>query len=252
MQICDFPFIELRIQYPDCGFQLIQINKLNMQIADEQQDVQHSIPDLDNVNIKLGDDEKKVNQISSNTVSQVQQPQQVAIQMQPLPQKAADPSFLSQLFHCLFKGLAIFVFFIPEGLLNLTYCFIVVVILSAIDFWTVKNITGRQKLVGLRWWSEVKEDGSEEWIYESQVANFIPNPFNSNVFWFAQFGVVLTWGILILLDLIGLRWFNAVLAMTAFCLTGINFVGFYKCRGEHQKKAKEYMTKIGLKAIQQW
>ncbi|CAD8065918.1 unnamed protein product [Paramecium primaurelia] len=222
-----------------------------MQIADDQQDVQHSIPDLDHVNIKLGDDEKQVNQISSNTVSQVQQPQQIAIPIQQLPSKTQDIQFLSQLFHCLFKGLAIFVFFIPEGLLNLTYCFIIVVILSAIDFWTVKNITGR-KLVGLRWWSEVKEDGSEEWIYECQVANFVPNPFNSNIFWFAQFGVVLTWGILILLDLIGFRWFNAVLAMTAFCLTGINFVGFYKCRGEHQKKAKEYMTKIGLKAIQQW
>ena len=31
--------------------------------------------------------------------------------------------------------------------------FIVVLIFSAFDFWTVKNITGR-KLVGLRWWSD--------------------------------------------------------------------------------------------------
>ncbi len=32
--------------------------------------------------------------------------------------------------------------------------FIVVVLLFAFDFWTVKNVTGRL-LVGLKWWSEI-------------------------------------------------------------------------------------------------
>ena len=31
--------------------------------------------------------------------------------------------------------------------------FIVVVVMSALDFWTVKNVTGRL-LVGLRWWHD--------------------------------------------------------------------------------------------------
>ncbi len=31
--------------------------------------------------------------------------------------------------------------------------FIIVIILSAFDFWAVKNVTGRL-LVGLRWWSD--------------------------------------------------------------------------------------------------
>ena len=31
--------------------------------------------------------------------------------------------------------------------------FIIVVVLSAFDFWTVKNVTGRL-LVGLRWWND--------------------------------------------------------------------------------------------------
>lgn len=39
-------------------------------------------------------------------------------------------------------------------------------ILAAADFWTVKNVTGRI-LVGLRWWSRIKDDGKEEWIFES-------------------------------------------------------------------------------------
>ena len=45
--------------------------------------------------------------------------------------------------------------------------FIVIITFAAMDFWVVKNITGR-KLVGLRWWNMIKEDGTEEWIYESQ------------------------------------------------------------------------------------
>ena len=45
--------------------------------------------------------------------------------------------------------------------------FICCVLLLAFDFWTVKNVTGRL-MVGLRWWSEVKEDGSTVWRYEAQ------------------------------------------------------------------------------------
>ena len=38
-------------------------------------------------------------------------------------------------------------------------------------FWFVKNIAGRV-LVGLRWWNEVKEDGTEIWVFESKSWRF--------------------------------------------------------------------------------
>ena len=38
---------------------------------------------------------------------------------------------------------------------------------AAFDFWVVKNVSGRI-LVGLRWWNEVKSDGTEVWVYESK------------------------------------------------------------------------------------
>ncbi len=44
--------------------------------------------------------------------------------------------------------------------------FIIVVLLAAFDFWTVKNVTGRL-LVNLRWHTEIDEFGKEKWIYES-------------------------------------------------------------------------------------
>ena len=45
--------------------------------------------------------------------------------------------------------------------------YLVVILLGCADFWNTKNIAGRI-LVGLRWWNEVKEDGTEVWIFESK------------------------------------------------------------------------------------
>lgn len=62
------------------------------------------------------------------------------------------------------------------------FIFIVVVILDCLDFWTVKNITGRL-LVGLRWWNEFSENGEEKWVYESHEGDHKPNTIDSSFFW---------------------------------------------------------------------
>ena len=63
-------------------------------------------------------------------------------------------------FHLIFKASAIFSYmfgtWISDSFVNV---FIVCVLLLAFDFWTVKNVSGRL-MVGLRWWSEVLDDGS--------------------------------------------------------------------------------------------
>lgn len=51
--------------------------------------------------------------------------------------------------------------------------FVVVTILSAMDFWTVKNVSGRL-LVGLRWWNDVDEAGQNHWRFESFEARGRP------------------------------------------------------------------------------
>jgi len=45
--------------------------------------------------------------------------------------------------------------------------FVTVVLLLSMDFWTVKNITGRL-MVGLRWWNYVDDDGKSHWVFESK------------------------------------------------------------------------------------
>lgn len=73
-------------------------------------------------------------------------------------------------FHIFFRAAALVLYLFGSLFSSLSDSFVIVfiilVLLLAADFWTVKNVTGR-KLVGLRWWNEVHEDGTNVWRYES-------------------------------------------------------------------------------------
>jgi Eukaryotic protein of unknown function (DUF846) len=49
---------------------------------------------------------------------------------------------------------------------NSVLLFVIIVLLLAFDFWTVKNVSGRL-LCGLRWWNETGPDGESVWVFES-------------------------------------------------------------------------------------
>lgn len=42
---------------------------------------------------------------------------------------------------------------------------VLVVILLSLDFWTVRNVSGRI-LCGLRFWNQVDDDGTSFWVFE--------------------------------------------------------------------------------------
>lgn len=48
---------------------------------------------------------------------------------------------------------------------NFVIIFVVTVLLAALDFWVVKNVSGRI-LVGLRWWNEINDLGESVWKFE--------------------------------------------------------------------------------------
>ncbi len=66
------------------------------------------------------------------------------------------------------------------------------VLLSALDFWTVKNVTGRL-LVGLRWWNDFDEKGKEIWRFESYDKDFQANTIDKSFFWTSQYASSATW-----------------------------------------------------------
>ena len=138
-------------------------------------------------------------------------------------------------FTLFFKSLAIVVFLffgifgVPDSLL-----FIFVVILNSLDFWFVKNISGRI-LVGLRWWNEVKEDGSEEWKFESSQ-EVKSKSIDTTVFWMSLYIAPVFWGVFLILELIGLKLMWFLVCLIGFILTFSNTFGYYKCSKDQNKK----------------
>jgi hypothetical protein len=63
-----------------------------------------------------------------------------------------------------FKIAAFFVYFFLGYVLSNVLTFIFTVVLGSLDFWVVKNISGRL-LVGLRWWTDEDEKGREIWKF---------------------------------------------------------------------------------------
>ncbi|RZC42518.1 putative Golgi apparatus membrane protein-like protein [Asbolus verrucosus] len=64
------------------------------------------------------------------------------------------------------------------------------------DFWTVKNITGRL-MVGLRWWNYVDDEGKSHWVFESRKGpsqNRI-NEREARIFWVALILTPLLWAV---------------------------------------------------------
>lgn len=84
--------------------------------------------------------------------------------------------------------------------------FILVTVLGALDFWTVKNVTGRL-LVGLRWWSDFDDTGKEIWRFESYDQEFKTNSVDVAFFWTSQLVGTLLWALLLVIKILSLSAF---------------------------------------------
>jgi hypothetical protein len=84
--------------------------------------------------------------------------------------------------------------------------FILVTILGAVDFWVVKNVTGRL-LVGLRWWSDFDDRGKEVWRFESYDREHKANAVDSAFFWTSQLVGTLTWAVFLALKILSFDFF---------------------------------------------
>ncbi len=161
-------------------------------------------------------------------------------------QHAANPGVV--LFTLLFKTLAV-VSFLLLGIFGVSdaLVFIIVVILNAFDFWFVKNVSGRI-LVGLRWWNEVKDDGTEVWIFESDHEKRATS-IDTTLFWTSLYITPCFWGVFVVIELIGLSLMWFLVCLISFVLTFSNTVGYYKCSGEQKKKISNFLAEKGQKGF---
>jgi len=162
-------------------------------------------------------------------------------------QHAANPGIV--LFTLLFKTLAV-VCFLILGIFGVSdsLVFIIVVILNAFDFWFVKNVSGRI-LVGLRWWNEVKDDGTEVWIFESDHEKRATS-IDTTLFWTSLYITPIFWGVFLIIELLGLSLLWFLVCLISFVLTFSNTVGYYKCSGEQKKKISNFLAEKGQKGLQ--
>ncbi|ELU05815.1 hypothetical protein CAPTEDRAFT_186713 [Capitella teleta] len=141
-------------------------------------------------------------------------------------------------FHLIFRVLAILTYllcgwFSDSFIAN----FVFIVLFLSMDFWTVKNISGRL-LVGLRWWNHVDEDGKSQWVFESRkgAAKSLISGTESRIFWLSMVVCQLFWIVFFFATLFSLKfkWFMVV--CVGIVLNGANFYGYIRCKlGSRQK-----------------
>lgn len=111
---------------------------------------------------------------------------------------------------------------------NEILAFMMIIMFAAFDFWTVKNVTGRI-LVGLRWWSELDDNGNEKWIFESSNQDTQAGATDSFVFWTALYATPAIWMFFAFIDIMSLKFFWAMVCGVCIVLSSANVVGYYKC-----------------------
>lgn len=158
-------------------------------------------------------------------------------------------------FHLVFRFLAILVY-IFGGFSSFIGCFVSVVLLLSLDFWTVKNITGRI-MVGLRWWNYVDDNGESKWVFEAGVKNGDAaqrfSSTESKIFWTGLVTAPLLWVLLFLVAIFRFNFKWLVLVIIGVSLTGSNLFGYLRCKmgktdlsGAASGVANSYMRKAML------
>ncbi|XP_057515360.1 Golgi apparatus membrane protein-like protein ECHIDNA [Amaranthus tricolor] len=162
--------------------------------------------------------------------------------IQPPKENYANPK--TCFFHVLFKAAAL-AFYILSALFvdSFVIIFVITVLLAALDFWVVKNVSGRI-LVGLRWWNEINDLGESVWKFESldQESLARMNKKDSWLFWWSLYLTAVAWIILGIFSLI--RFQADFLLVVAVCLSLsiANIIGFTKCRKDAKKQLQQFAT----------
>ena len=128
--------------------------------------------------------------------------------------------------------------------------FVVILVLNALDFWVVKNVSGRL-LVGLRWWNEVSPDNDSTWKFESLATGDRQiSPSDARYFWWSLYATPVAWLIVGLSALFNIgKWDYLLIVIIAIAMSSSNIVGYYKCSGDQQQKLKDLTNNAMQSAV---
>ena len=123
-----------------------------------------------------------------------------------------------------------------------TLAYILVLMLTSIDFWVVKNIVGR-KLVKLRWWYMIDSEGNERWHYESRGKQEESYHAEANilfqdkmVFWGTLMVTPCVWLLFAVMNAITFAIFKTATTVICACIGAVQYWGFKNCQKAHERK----------------
>jgi len=136
-------------------------------------------------------------------------------------------------FHLLFRTLALIVYLLCGWSSDRSFIesFIAIILLLSLDFWTVKNITGRI-MAGLRWWNYVNDEGQSVWNFESSSPEDQVKFSRAEIqiFWTGLIVFPVIWTILLFSAIIHFSFAWVVLVLISLTLLGSNLGGYLRCR----------------------
>ena len=148
-------------------------------------------------------------------------------------QKSSYP--MISLLTVLMKLASIISFFIFSIFLsNEAIIMFIVVLIGACDFWITKNISGRF-LAGLRWYNKLNiEKNTENWVFEGkreQNMDFI----DKAIFWYSLYLNDVVWVVLLLWEIIRLKFDWCFICLILLIFTFTNTYGFHRSSNIQQK-----------------
>ncbi|KAL2632043.1 hypothetical protein R1flu_016729 [Riccia fluitans] len=151
---------------------------------------------------------------------------------------------LTAFFSVLFKAAALVFYIVLASFINnFIIVFVITVFLIALDFWVVKNVSGRL-LVGLRWWNEINEEGESIWRFESLEQQELDrlNKKDSWLFWWTLYLTPVVWLALGIVALVKFSFDYLLVVAVALVLSTANIIGFTKCRKDAKNQIRNFAT----------
>ncbi len=135
----------------------------------------------------------------------------------------------------------------------------------------LQNVTGRL-LVGLRWWNEVREDGANDWKFESPEdlppdQRPVVASHDSRMFWISMWLTPLLWSFILISNLLSplkcvsrrtartqspvpsQTFCSLLVAVVAVSLNGANLYGYFKCSNAARSKIDTFQKNLAAGVV---
>ena len=105
--------------------------------------------------------------------------------------------------------------------------------------------------MGLRWWSQINEQGKETWYFESMGESRMTNKVDTYVFWTACYTVPIMWILFAITSVVSLQFNQLTICVIGFGLAGVNLMGYIRCEKNHKAHVKGFLFSQAKKAVSQ-